>query len=109
MRQAAHFRALRDVANELVLIDTPAQLDAVHQDRDLRYTVREYAAAHPAHRAIRVRSTTEFETTRDNLDVAFCVAVFDVVPPRTRQSILGRAVEGIHRRADAVMVSRQPE
>jgi hypothetical protein len=72
----------------LILVDTPAQLDVVHQDRGARYSVRDYVAAHSANRAIRVRFTTEFETSRDEVDVAFCVAVFDVVPPATRQKIL---------------------
>jgi hypothetical protein len=81
----------------LILVDTPAQLDVVHQDRGAWYSVRDYVAAHSANRAIRVRVTTEFETSRDEVDVAFCVAVFDVVPPATRQRILRSAARNIRR------------
>lgn len=83
-----HFHILRRQADKLVLVDIKQQLEAPHTDGDLHYTVGSFVANHQGSRhRIKVLPADRFETTRLHLDVAFSVAVFDVVPAHVRRRI----------------------
>lgn len=91
-----HFNLLRQAANELVLVDTRAQLEAEHVDGNLRYTINTFVARRRGHlRRLRVIPADQFEATRLDLDVAFSIAVFDVVPSHIRARILRSIVRNL--------------
>lgn len=84
-----HFHSLRQYADELVLVDTRAQIDAVHTDGDLKYTIASFVNAHQGRKhRLRVVAADQFETTLLAADVAFSVATFDIVPGRLRGRML---------------------
>jgi hypothetical protein len=100
-----HFYALRSHAAELVLVDTAAQIEALHVDGKHLYTISSFVAAHQGtrHHAM-VVNAHDFEVTRLDLDVAFCVAVWDVVPSRIRSTILSSIIRNLRSQAAFVLI-----
>lgn len=83
-----HYKILCRSAKALFLVDTERQMAATHRDGTISYTIPDVAAvARKRGRRVYALTVREFCDRRRCLDVAFCVAVFDVVVREQRQQI----------------------
>jgi SAM-dependent methyltransferase len=83
-----HYRLLAKVAKVLYLVDTGRQMAATHHDGNQSYTIPGVAkSARRKGRAVYSMTVEEFSRTHGAIDVAFCVAVFDVVTRHRRREI----------------------
>jgi SAM-dependent methyltransferase len=86
-----HLETLRSRFDRLVLIDQETQLSKTQmlfgKSTSIRSLAEELNRRDGKSRTT-VVSADEFEGTRLDLDLIVCVAVLDVVPPRTRESVL---------------------
>src|SRR5438105_1854195 len=83
-----HYRVLANVAKVLYLVDTERQLAATHRDGNQSYTIPGVAkSARRNGRAVYSMTVDEFSRAPGAIDVAFCVAVFDVVTRHRRREI----------------------
>lgn len=83
-----HFKLLSNMANTLFLVDTKHQIGATHVDGGVRYTIPEVAErARRYGRKVYALTFEEFIDSKYPIDIAFCIAVFDVVLRKTRKTI----------------------
>src|SRR6185312_17254146 len=89
-------RLLAAISRELFLVDTDAQLNSVHTDGELRFTIAD-AASEMSSSRLQVHAVTAaaFSKSRLRLDAIFCVAVMDVVPKKVRRSIIQSAASNL--------------
>ncbi|SRR6266540_1059033 len=99
-----HARLLHRQARRLYLVDTEQQLRAVHRDGSRTYTMETFVAAMRAGNRVRALSSVLFAGTRLRIDVAFCVAVMDVVPQFVRRQILTAAIRNLRQGGDLVLI-----
>jgi SAM-dependent methyltransferase len=94
-----HYRALAPLARELYLVDTDKQLTTPHVDRQRTFTIEEFAAKEREKRFLEVQvlRDREFERSALGLDCVFSIAVFDVVPPDVRLSVIAAARRNLKR------------
>lgn len=103
--QLRHFKLLASISKELVLVDTSLQLRRPHKDGSQLFTVEEYAKqASTALLKVRTLPAERFATSNLRLDAVFCIAVWDVVLPPTRQEMLDGAVRNLKRGGHLVLV-----
>jgi hypothetical protein len=83
-----HYVTLRRVAKKLLLVDTDKQLKATHHDSGAAYSIPAVAQS-ARRRGLEVFALTieEFSCIKIAVDIAFAIAVFDVVLRKTRQEI----------------------
>ena len=83
-----HYRLLVKPAKKLLLVDTEKQLATTHHDRNESYTIPQIAKlARKTGRAVRALTVEQFRGVRNSVDVAFCIAVFDVITRERRREI----------------------
>jgi hypothetical protein len=91
-----HYDLLLLSSHELYLVDTDEQLSATHSDAGQEYNIRRLAEdARARGRNVHALSSTEFALSKLGLDLVVCVAVLDVVVPRTRAEIITAAVRNL--------------
>jgi Methyltransferase domain len=83
-----HYRLLVKPAKKLFLVDTEKQLATTHRDKNQSYTVPQIAKlARENGRVVYALTVEQFRGIRNSVDVAFCVAVFDVITRERRREI----------------------
>ena len=94
-----HYRLLAPLARALYLVDTDVQLTTLHVDGRRTFTIEEFAAKErdKGSLEIRVLRDREFERSSFDLDCVFSIAVFDVVPPDVRLSLIAAACRNLKR------------
>ena len=100
-----HYNVLAPRSDELYLIDTKAQLSAVHFDAGEEYQ----SVASPSVPAIAGRRFTysqvrEFASSKLGLDLVVCIAVLDVVLPAIRQEVVRSAVNNLGQRGHFIVI-----
>lgn len=88
-----NLRELKRHFPKLILVDTELQLTRDHEFGGKRMTVQDYVRRYYSGGGITVLTDREFATSKINSDVTFSINVMDVVPSRTRRSILTSMVE----------------
>lgn len=92
-----HARLLLGYASELYLVDTPLQLDRQQTLAGKPRTVRQYAAQIPPRSKPRqVLAVEEFAQAGLRLDLVVCAALYDVVPPGTREDVARHAARNLN-------------
>lgn len=83
-----HYKILSRAARVLWLVDSKKQMAATHRDGNVCYTISSIAgSARKQGRQVYALDVERFCSRRDFIDVAVCVAVFDVVTREHRQQI----------------------
>jgi SAM-dependent methyltransferase len=83
-----HYKLLRRRAEALFLVDTEAQIAAVHRDGKAQYTIPKIAAqARARGREVYAHTAKDFGMLPTTVDLVCCVAVFDVVTRQSRRAI----------------------
>lgn len=101
-----HYSLLVARSDTLFLVDTPTQISAIHVDNRSTYTISHVAEhARQRGRKVNVLSTGDFVQARLDLDVIFCVAVFDVVPRKTRRALTRAAAQNLSPEGHFVVIA----
>lgn len=100
-----HYRILAPVARELFLVDTDFQLVTPHAEGRRTFTVEEFAhEQREKGKAVRVLRDREFDQSNLELDCVFSIAVFDVVVPEVRRSLIRSAARNLRREGWLVVI-----
>jgi SAM-dependent methyltransferase len=101
-----HLSLLARASRELVLVETPDQLDSTHIENGRPLRIRDLVRVESARRGIRMRvlAAPIFDRTKLGLDAVFNVAVLDVVPRVTREAILAAAYRNLRRDGYLVLI-----
>jgi SAM-dependent methyltransferase len=83
-----HYRVLKDLATTLLLVDTERQMSREHSDGGTVYSIPRVAqAARKQGESVHALTFEELKASKRKIDVAFCIAVFDVVTRTVRKEI----------------------
>jgi SAM-dependent methyltransferase len=100
-----HYGLLLKRAKTLFLVDTERQMAATHSDGMKQYTIPKIAElARKRGRRVYAFTFQEFEDSSAVVDVACCVAVFDVVLRETRQAITVLAANKLSAKGHLVVI-----
>jgi SAM-dependent methyltransferase len=93
-----HYKILSRAAGVLWLVDSKRQMAAMHRDGNVYYTISSAAESAQKHgREVYALDVERFGLRRDLIDVAICVAVFDVVTREHRRQITKCVAERLRR------------
>ena len=94
-----HYRVLAPLARQLYLVDTDVQLTTPHVDGRRTFTIEEFPEKEREKGSLEVRllRDDEFERSSLGLDCVFSIAVFDVVLPDVRFSLISAARRNLKR------------
>jgi SAM-dependent methyltransferase len=92
-----HLRLFVDHFAEVVAVDTPWQLERTVRLDGKKQTIAEYLASSRSQRMrnVRLMDSAAFCRSRLELDAAFSINTFDVVPPRTRGALMRSAARNL--------------
>ena len=101
-----HYRLLAAKSDTLFLVDTPTQISSIHVDNGSTYTISQVAeSARRRGRKVNVLLAEDFVQATLELDVIFCVAVFDVVPRKTRRVLTRAAAQNLSPEGHLVVIA----
>jgi SAM-dependent methyltransferase len=100
-----HYGIFAELSTTLFLVDTKTQMGTTHRDRSRSYTIPDVAAsARQNRRAVYAVTFEEFSAMRAQIDVAFAVAVFDVVTRENRREIIHSVSHALRREGYFVVI-----
>lgn len=90
-----HFHIFLKYFDVIYLVDTEFQLSRLIKLFGKKTTIKQYIANIKTSKKIEVLNNYEFESSKLNLDIVFSIAVFDVVPPKTRTNMIKSSYENL--------------
>jgi hypothetical protein len=101
-----HYDLLSTITDTLYLVDTPKQISKTHVDGGTSYTIPQVVEqSRREGRRVHVLCLDDFSEVQLDLDVVFCIAVFDVVPRKTRQALTRVAVQNLSEHGHFVVIA----
>ena len=93
--QLRHLEFFLRLTKSVVLVDTALQLAKYHDFYGQKLTISEFVKEYHPNASIQVVCADLFEDSKIAADVIFSINVLDVIPPRTRTSMLRSAYNNL--------------